>query len=159
MGSFELSDVTHERSKRLGHRLGAPVPVSTYRLQFNADFTFADAKNHLDYYQSLGVSHLYLSPILNAAPGSTHFYDVVDHSQVSPVLGGEAGLRDLSWAAGERGMKLICDLVPNHMAVPTPAFHNHALWSVLAEGEGSPFAHWFDVDWSGGEPVLMPVLG
>jgi len=154
-----MSDVTHERSRRLGHRLGATVPASTYRLQLNADFTFADAAAQLDYFHALGVSHLYLSPILDAAPGSTHFYDVVDHSRISPVLGGHEGLRQLSWAAGERGIGLIADLVPNHMAVPTPVFHNKALWSVLQHGEESEFAHWFDVDWSGGDPVLMPVLG
>lgn len=154
-----MTDVTHERSRRLGHRPGAAVPLSTYRLQLNADFTFADAGAQLDYFQALGVSHLYLSPILDAAPGSTHFYDVVDHSRISPVLGGEEGLRRLSWAAGERGIGLIADLVPNHMAVPTPAYFNKALWSVLQTGEESAFAHWFDVDWSGGDPVLMPVLG
>ncbi|WP_061965607.1 malto-oligosyltrehalose synthase [Demequina aurantiaca] len=154
-----MTDVTHERSRRLGHRPGAPVPLSTYRLQLNADFTFADATAQLDYFQSLGVSHLYLSPILDAAPGSTHFYDVVDHSHISPVLGGREGLRQLSWAAGERNIGLIADLVPNHMAVPTPAYFNKALWSVLQYGEESDFSHWFDVDWSGGDPVLMPVLG
>ncbi|WP_062212509.1 malto-oligosyltrehalose synthase [Demequina oxidasica] len=154
-----MTDVTHERSRRLGHRPGAPVPLSTYRLQLNADFTFADAAAQLDYFQALGVSHLYLSPILDAAPGSTHFYDVVDHSRISPVLGGQDGLRELSWAAGERDIGLIADLVPNHMAVPTPAYFNKALWSVLQHGEESDFSHWFDVDWSGGDPVLMPVLG
>lgn len=154
-----MTDVSHERSRRLGHRPGATVPVSTYRLQFNADFTFADATAQLDYFHALGVSHLYLSPILDAAPGSTHFYDVVDHSRISPVLGGSDGLRALAQAAGERGIGLIADLVPNHMAVPTPAYFNRALWSVLQYGEESDFAHWFDVDWSGGDPVLMPVLG
>ncbi|WP_369401362.1 malto-oligosyltrehalose synthase [Demequina soli] len=135
------------------------MPVSTYRLQLSEDFTFADAAARLDYFSALGVAHLYLSPILTAAPGSTHFYDVVDHSRIAEVLGGERGLRDLSWQAGERGIGLIADVVPNHMAVPTPAFHNRALWSVLEEGHESPFAHWFDVDWGSGEPVLMPVLG
>ena len=157
-----MSDAAQERSrstKRLGHRVDAPVPVSTYRLQVSADFTFADAARQLDYFATLGVTHLYLSPILTAAPGSTHFYDVVDHSRVAEVLGGEQGLRDLSWQAGERGIGLIADVVPNHMAVPTPAFHNAALWSVLEHGHESPFAHWFDVDWDSGEPVLLPVLG
>nr|WP_062526838.1 malto-oligosyltrehalose synthase [Demequina rhizosphaerae] len=156
------TDVTPERSrstKRQGHRAGAQVPVSTYRLQLSEDFTFADAADRLDYFASLGVSHLYLSPILTAAPGSTHFYDVVDHSRIAEVLGGEQGLRNLSWQAGERGIGLVADVVPNHMAVPTPAFHNKALWSVLEHGLESPFAHWFDVDWESGEPVLMPVLG
>ena len=154
-----MADSTHERSKRLGHRADAPVPVSTYRLQLTADFSFADAEARLGYFAALGVTHLYLSPILTAAPGSTHFYDVVDHSQVAAVLGGEAGLRQLAWAAGELGIGLIADVVPNHMAVPTPAYHNKALWSVLAHGENSPFSHWFDVDWSSNDGVLMPVLG
>lgn len=157
-----MSDVTHERTrstKRLGHGPDAPVPLSTYRLQLSAAFTFADAAARLDYFAALGVTHLYLSPILTAAPGSTHFYDVVDHARISDVLGGEEGLRELSWQAGERGIGLIADVVPNHMAVPTPAYHNRALWSVLEEGHDSPFAHWFDVDWESGEPVLMPVLG
>ncbi|MFN3865689.1 MAG: malto-oligosyltrehalose synthase, partial [Demequina sp.] len=79
--------------------------------------------------------------------------------RIAQSLGGIAGLRELSWKAGERGIGLIADVVPNHMAVPTPAFHNKALWSVLAHGEESDHAHWFDVDWSSGDPVLMPVLG
>jgi (1->4)-alpha-D-glucan 1-alpha-D-glucosylmutase len=154
-----MADAPHERTKRLGHRVDARVPVSTYRLQLTEDFTFADAEARLDYFAALGVSHLYLSPILTASPGSTHFYDVVDHSLVAEVLGGVDALRRLSWAAGERGIGLIADVVPNHMAVPTPVFHNKALWSVLAQGDASPFAHWFDVDWSSKDGVLMPVLG
>ncbi len=157
--AVDTGEASHEGPRRLGHRPDAPVPASTYRLQLNADFTFADAAARLNYIASLGATHLYLSPILRAAPGSTHFYDVVDHAHVSPVLGGEAGLRALADAAHTRGLGLIADVVPNHMAVPTPVFHNRALWSVLAEGEDSPFAHWFDVDWASGDPVLMPVLG
>ncbi|MFV0634666.1 malto-oligosyltrehalose synthase [Demequina sp.] len=154
-----MTDASHERARRRGHRVDAPVPGSTYRLQLSADFTFADAAARLDYFARLGVTHLYLSPILEAAPGSTHYYDVVDHSKVAQSLGGEDALRDLSWKAGERGIGLIADLVPNHMAVPTPAFHNRALWDVLTHGEDSDHSHWFDVDWSSGDPVLMPVLG
>ncbi len=154
-----MADAPHERTKRLGHRADAPVPVSTYRVQLTPDFTFDDARAQLGYFAALGVSHLYLSPILTAAPGSTHFYDVVDHSRVAEALGGEEGLRALAWAAGERGIGLIADVVPNHMSVPTPVYHNRALWSVLAEGETSPYAHWFDVDWSSNDGVLMPVLG
>lgn len=154
-----MADAPHERTKRLGHRADAPVPISTYRVQLTPDFTFDDAAAQLDYFDALGVSHLYLSPILTAAPGSTHFYDVVDHSRVADALGGEEGLRRLSWAAGERGIGLVADVVPNHMSVPTPVYHNRALWSVLAEGEASPYAHWFDVDWSSNDGVLMPILG
>ena len=154
-----MADSRRARAKHPGHRPGAPVPTATYRVQLSARHTFADVAATLPYVERLGVSHVYLSPILEATPGSTHFYDVVDHTRVSAALGGEAGLRDLSWRAGERGMGLIADIVPNHMAVPIPAFHNRALWSVLELGEASPFARWFDVDWGAGEPVLMAVLG
>ncbi|GII97962.1 maltooligosyl trehalose synthase [Sediminihabitans luteus] len=145
--------------------MSARVPTSTYRLQLNADLTFDDAAAQVPYLAALGVTHLYLSPILPAAPGSTHGYDVVDHTRVSDVLGGRAGLDRLAAAAHDAGLGLVVDVVPNHMAVPTPLWHNRALWSVLAHGESSPYAHWFDVDWSaGGSPegqgaVLMPVLG
>ena len=148
-----------ERAYRLGHRADAPVPTSTYRLQLSSEFTLADAAARLDYFAALGVSHLYLSPLLTSSPGSSHYYDVVDHSQIDASLGGEDALRDLAWRAGEHGIGLIADVVPNHMAVPTPAYFNRALWSVLSEGEASPYQHWFDVDWARGQPVLMPVLG
>ncbi|EYR63158.1 maltooligosyl trehalose synthase [Actinotalea ferrariae CF5-4] len=139
---------------------GRPVPVSTYRLQLNADFTFDDAAAQVPYVARLGATHLYLSPVLTAAPGSTHGYDVVDHDAISAALGGEDGLRRLHAAAREHGLGLVVDVVPNHMAVPTPVWHNHALWSVLAHGPESPFAAWFDVDWSAGDgALLMPVLG
>jgi len=137
-----------------------PVPLSTYRLQLNADFTLFDAAGAAPYLAELGVSHLYLSPILTAAPGSTHGYDVIDHSRIGPEIGGQDGFDALSKAAGEQELGLIVDLVPNHMAVPTPVWHNRELWSVLAEGPDSPYAHWFDVDWSAGnDALLMPVLG
>lgn len=139
---------------------GRPVPVSTYRLQLGPALTFADAADQVPYLASLGVTHLYLSPVLSAAPGSAHGYDVVDHSTVSAVLGGLEGLRALAATARAAGLGLVLDIVPNHMAVPTPAWHNSALWSVLAEGPGSPYARWFDVDWTAGEgALLMPVLG
>ncbi|MGO1316993.1 MAG: malto-oligosyltrehalose synthase [Cellulomonadaceae bacterium] len=139
---------------------GRVTPCSTYRLQLGADLTFDDVVARLGYYVSLGVSHLYLSPVLEAAPGSTHGYDVVDHTRISAVMGGREGLERLATAAHEVGLGLILDIVPNHMAVPTPAWHNRALWSVLAHGPDSPYADWFDVDWSSGEgSLLMPVLG
>lgn len=139
---------------------GRPVPVSTYRLQLNAELTFDDAAARVPYLVDLGVTHLYLSPVLTAAPGSTHGYDVVAHDEISPVLGGREGLERLAETAHARGLGLVVDVVPNHMAVPTPVWHNRALWSVLAEGPESPYASWFDVDWSSGEgALLMPVLG
>src|SRR5690606_24132677 len=94
------------------------------------------------------------------APGSTHGYDVVDHDRISDVLGGREGLERLAAAAHGAGLGMVVDIVPNHMAVPTPVWHNRALWSLLAEGPDSPYASWFDVDWSGGDgALLMPVLG
>ncbi|PID96943.1 MAG: malto-oligosyltrehalose synthase [Actinomycetales bacterium] len=134
--------------------------TSTYRLQINADFGFAEAAATLDYLANLGVSHLYLSPILQAAPGSTHGYDVVDHDRISDEAGGIDGLRALVEAAHERGMGLVVDVVPNHMSVPTPAHLNGPLWELLRDGRDSQFATWFDVDWQAGDDtILMPLLG
>ncbi|MBF0695841.1 malto-oligosyltrehalose synthase [Actinomyces bowdenii] len=133
------------------------TPVTTYRLQMGEQMTFADAQALIPYLSALGVTDLYLSPILTAAPGSTHGYDVVDHRRISEVMGGRRGLEALARGAHEAGMGVVVDIVPNHMAVPTPAWHNLPLWSVLREGPQSPFATWFDV--SVDEPILMPVLG
>ncbi len=136
------------------------VPVSTYRVQLGPDLTFDDVAARVPYYVSLGVTHLYLSPVLRAAPGSTHGYDVVAHDEVSPALGGLDRLRALAGTAHRAGLGLVLDIVPNHMAVPTPVWHNRPLWSVLADGPDSPYAPWFDVDWSAGEgALLVPVLG
>src|SRR5690625_3360970 len=100
------------------------TPVTTYRLQLGPDLTFDDAADKVDYLRTLGVTDLYLSPILTAAPGSTHGYDVVDHPRVSDVLGGRAGFEWLVRAARRRGMGVIVDVGPNHMAEPTPASLN-----------------------------------
>ena len=112
-----------------------PDPVlSTYRLQMRGDaFTFADAENLLDYLAALGISHLYLSPILTAAPGSTHGYDVTDPTTVSAELGGADGLARLSAAARDRGLGLIVDIVPNHVGVDEPQ-QNPWWWDVLRNG-------------------------
>ena len=139
---------------------GRRLPVSTYRLQLGPDLTFDEAARLLPYLAELGVTDLYLSPVLQAAPGSTHGYDVVDHSRISAELGGREGLVRLCQQTHESGMGVIVDVVPNHMAVPTPAWHNHALWSVLKDGPQSPYAAWFDVgDLEEGSGILMPVLG
>ncbi len=136
------------------------VPTGTYRLQLRPDFGFDDAAAVLPYLADLGVSHVYLSPVLQAAPGSTHGYDVVDHSHLNDELGGAAGFHRLSEAARALGLGVVVDVVPNHMAVPTPLWLNAVLWSVLRHGPGSPYARWFDVDWAAQErAVLMPVLG
>ncbi|GMA31400.1 malto-oligosyltrehalose synthase [Litorihabitans aurantiacus] len=135
------------------------TPVSTYRLQLGPDLSFDGAREQLPYLHDLGVTDLYLSPVLQAAPGSTHGYDVVDHDRVSDVMGGRERLEALCDAAHELGMGVVLDIVPNHMAVPTPAWHNRALWSVLADGADSPYADWFDVEWDAAGSLLMPVLG
>jgi (1->4)-alpha-D-glucan 1-alpha-D-glucosylmutase len=136
------------------------VPTATYRVQLTPSFGFAEAARQVDYLHDLGVSHLYLSPVLQAAPGSTHGYDVVDHNRISAELGGEEGLRALVAELHARGMGAVADIVPNHMAVPTPESLNSALWSVLVQGPDSPFARWFDIDWEAQDrAMLMPVLG
>jgi (1->4)-alpha-D-glucan 1-alpha-D-glucosylmutase len=135
------------------------APVSTYRLQLQPGFGFAEAGAVADYLAGLGVTHAYLSPILQAAPGSRHGYDVVDHSRVSADLGGEAALRAMVGRFRRHGLGVIVDVVPNHMAIPVPEWLNRQLWSVLREGPGSPCAHWFDVDWAAQDGrLLLPIL-
>lgn len=135
------------------------TPTSTYRLQLHAGFTADDAATIVPYLASLGVGHIFCSPVLQAAPGSMHGYDVVDHSRISEDLGGENALRRLAEVAHEHGMGIIVDVVPNHMAIPTPLWHNHALWSLLKHGPQSPYARWFDIEAGAERSVLMPVLG
>ncbi|MFB8776250.1 malto-oligosyltrehalose synthase [Streptomyces broussonetiae] len=134
------------------------VPTATYRLQLQPEFPFTAAAAAVPYLASLGVSHLHLSPVLEAVPGSAHGYDVVDHARVREELGGEDGLRALAATAREHGLGLVVDIVPNHMAMAPR--HNRALWEVLREGPKSPYARWFDIDWEAqGGQLLLPVLG
>jgi (1->4)-alpha-D-glucan 1-alpha-D-glucosylmutase len=136
----------------------AVAPISTYRLQLTEHFTLHDAAGVVGYLAQLGIGALYLSPILRAAEGSPHGYDVVDHSLVDPARGGREGLHALSEACREAGLSLVVDIVPNHMGV-ADATQNDAWWEVLRLGRTSPFAAWFDVDWAYGEDrVLLPVL-
>ncbi|MFG3282326.1 malto-oligosyltrehalose synthase [Streptomyces sp. NPDC048111] len=132
-------------------------PLATYRLQLQPSFPFAAAEDALPHLAELGVSHVHLSPVLEAVPGSTHGYDVTDHARVREELGGEPGLRRLGARARELGLGLVLDIVPNHMS--SAARHNRQLWDVLRAGPGSPYAHWFDIDWEAGDGrVLLPVL-
>ncbi|WP_280869327.1 malto-oligosyltrehalose synthase [Streptomyces sp. MJP52] len=134
------------------------APTSTYRLQLQPGFPFAAAEAAVPHLAALGVSHLHLSPVLEAVPGSTHGYDVTDPARVREELGGEEGLRSLSRAARALGLGLVVDIVPNHMAMAPR--HNRPLWEVLRKGPGSPYASWFDIDWeAGGGRMLLPVLG
>ncbi len=141
----------------------ASAPTATYRLQLQPGFGFAEARLAVPYLARLGVSHLHLSPVLEAVPGSAHGYDVVDHGRVSEQLGGEEGpdgLRALADQAHAHGLGIVVDTVPNHMAAPVPASLNEAWFALLREGPSSPYAEWFDVDWAAqGGRVLLPVLG
>src|SRR4051794_34497461 len=137
-------------------------PGATYRLQLHHGFTFDDAAAVVQYLADLGVTHLYASPYLQAATGSTHGYDVVDHSRVSVELGGEDGHRRLCDALGGAGLGQVLDIVPNHMAIT--GRENAWWWDVLENGPSSVYASYFDVDWNPPESklrnmVLMPVLG
>ncbi|MEU3074533.1 malto-oligosyltrehalose synthase [Streptomyces laurentii] len=133
------------------------LPTATYRLQLGPDFPFAAAARAAPRLAGLGISHLHLSPVWEAVPGSAHGYDVTDPRRVRAELGGEDGLRALAATAREHGLGLVLDLVPNHMAA-SPR-HNRVLWEVLREGPESPYARWFDIDWAAGDGrVLLPVL-
>src|SRR5689334_23553535 len=96
-------------------------PRCTYRLQLSMDFPFEAAADCAEYLASLGVSHLYCSPILQAAPGSSHGYDVVDPTRISEELGGEASFRRMVSQLRGQGLDVIIDIVPNHMATVVPA--------------------------------------
>ncbi|HYT87927.1 MAG TPA: malto-oligosyltrehalose synthase, partial [Gemmataceae bacterium] len=137
------------------------TPLATYRLQFNRTFPFAAARTLVPYLHELGVTDIYASPILKARPGSTHGYDICDHSQINPDLGGDAEFDALAAALREHGMGLILDIVPNHMGIGD----NNPWWvDVLENGPSSPYAAHFDIDWHPANPdlenkVLLPVLG
>jgi (1->4)-alpha-D-glucan 1-alpha-D-glucosylmutase len=135
------------------------VPVSTYRLQLTPDFGFAEASEVAEYLARLGVTHVYLSPVLEAVPGSRHGYDVTDHSRIRTELGGEDGFRAMANLFRSLGLGVVLDIVPNHMAVPVPEMLNRQLWSVLRDGPGSPYATWFDIDWAAqGDRMVLPIL-
>jgi (1->4)-alpha-D-glucan 1-alpha-D-glucosylmutase len=126
-------------------------------LQLRKGFGFAEAGELAGYLAALGVSHVYLSPILQATPGSAHGYDVVDHSRVAEDLGGEEAFGAMAARLRRHGLAIVLDLVPNHMAIPEPENLNPAFWDVLRDGPDSPYARWFDIDWSEGA-VVLPVL-
>jgi (1->4)-alpha-D-glucan 1-alpha-D-glucosylmutase len=133
----------------------------TYRLQFHRQFTFRDATELVPYLAALGVSHIYASPIMEARPGSTHGYDIIDHNRLNPEIGTEADFRALVDALHAHGMGLILDFVPNHMGIGSD---NRWWLDVLEWGQASPFAAYFDINWDPVRPdlkgrVLLPVLG
>jgi len=135
---------------------------ATYRVQFHAGFTFADAADLAGYLEALGVTHLYASPIGQARAGSMHGYDVIDPGRVSEALGGEQGFREMAAALRARKIGVVLDIVPNHMAVGGA---DNAWWQdVLENGPDSAFAQYFDIDWTPADlalqgKVLAPFLG
>lgn len=137
------------------------IPNATYRLQFYKDFRFSDARNLIDYLRELGISDIYASPIFKSRAGTLHGYDVVDHSQVDPALGGEAEFAVFSTDLRSRGMGLILDIVPNHMGIGETS--NTWWMDVLENGPSSNYASYFDIDWRPVNPhlankVLLPIL-
>jgi (1->4)-alpha-D-glucan 1-alpha-D-glucosylmutase len=131
------------------------VPVATYRLQFNAQFTFADARKIVPYLHDLGITDLYASPIFRPRTGSMHGYDIVDAAMINPALGSDDDFAKLGADLRRRDMGFLLDIVPNHMA----ASHENAWWmSVLENGPHSRFLHYFDIDWRDNK-VLLPILG
>lgn len=130
-------------------------PGATYRLQFRGGMTFRRAAALAPYLASLGITHLYASPIFTAAPGSTHGYDVVNHNEFDPVLGGETGFQRMVAALKAHGLGFLLDIVPNHMAASTA---NPWFADVLMHGSRSRYARHFDIDWSAPK-LLLPRLG
>lgn len=139
----------------------SPVPTATYRLQLHKDFNFKNLTEIVAYLAALGVSHLYVSPIFSASPGSSHGYDVNDPAEINPELGGIDGLKKLHETLTQHHLGLIQDCVPNHMGISGP---NNWRWlDVLANGSESQFADYFDIQWNSPEPslsrkVLVPIL-
>jgi len=136
--------------------------IATYRLQMWRDFTLDDAAAIAEYLAQLGISHLYSSPVLQAVKGSTHGYDVLDHSRVNEELGGEAAFERLSGVLRQHDLGFLLDIVPNHMAIG--GRDNRWWWDVLENGQSSRYAPYFDVEWMPPESklhhvVMLPILG
>jgi (1->4)-alpha-D-glucan 1-alpha-D-glucosylmutase len=134
-------------------KLPARIPNATYRVQLYAKFTFGDLAKIVPYLADLGITDVYTSPIFRASPGSTHGYDVCDHNEVNPELGGREGLEEISRLLRERGMGLIVDFVPNHMGIEGP--HNRRWMDVLENGSASRFAGFFDIEWNPRQTALQ----
>jgi (1->4)-alpha-D-glucan 1-alpha-D-glucosylmutase len=141
--------------------LPATLPEATYRLQLNAGFGFDDAAAIVPYLKALGISHVYASPILQARPGSTHGYDLIDFNRINDELGGAAAFQRMIEALHADGMGLVIDFVPNHMGIGA----DNPWWlDTLEWGQESPFARFFDIDWEASargvrDKVLLPTLG
>src|SRR5947209_18233301 len=121
------------------------IPLSTYRLQFNREFTFRQAAELIPYLASLGITQCYASPYLRARPGSMHGYDIIDHHSLNPEIGSPEDYEGFVAELHRHGMGQILDIVPNHMGVMGS---DTAWWlDVLENGEASTYAQFFDIDW------------
>lgn len=164
-----VDQLARQLSKGHSSHMRQPI-TATYRLQLRGpksdpqgrQFGFVEAAEQVEYLRLLGVSHLYLSPILKSVPNSNHSYDVIDPTEVNPELGGMAGLKLLAEKAHAAGLGIIVDIVPNHVGVQTPQL-NSWWWDVLKLGKDSQYESFFDIDWhedNGAEGKLgLPVLG
>jgi (1->4)-alpha-D-glucan 1-alpha-D-glucosylmutase len=157
MSIERLVDETNQLAQARARR-----PANPYRLQMHAGFTLPDVRKLLDYFHSLGVTHFYFSPLLAARPGSQHGYDVQDHERLNPEIGTDDDLAAVARELHERGMGMILDVVPNHMAIGS----QNPWWiDVLEHGPSSPFAGYFDIAWNDHPrerlhgKVLLPILG
>src|SRR4030042_505612 len=141
---------------------GPRIPVSTYRLQFNNQFTFTDARNIVPYLHELGITDIYASPYFRARKGSLHGYEIVDYNSLNPEVGTEEEYYKFVNELRKYGMGHILDIVPNHMCI---ACSDNTWWTdVLENGRSSFYADFFDIDWApvkrGLEnKVLIPILG
>jgi (1->4)-alpha-D-glucan 1-alpha-D-glucosylmutase len=138
------------------------IPIATYRLQFNREFTFRQVTDIVPYLQKLGISDIYSSPFFRARPGSSHGYDVTNHNELNPSIGSREEFDALVAALRERGMGQIADFVPNHMGITDPT--NEWWMDVLENGPSSAYAPFFDIDWDPikeqlRDKVLLPILG
>jgi len=137
------------------------IPSCTYRIQLCPEFGFHDVIRIASYLSGLGISHVYLSPVLQAAAGSTHGYDVVDPGKVNGDLGGEEGFKKMIEVLEAEGLGVVIDIVPNHMAIS--GTENRWWQDVLENGPSSTYAAFFDVEWEGPEAylknrIMLPVL-
>lgn len=156
--------ITYEKAEKIIKRLidiKEDIPVSTYRLQMNYQFTFSQATSLIEYLDMLGISHIYSSPLLKALPGSNHGYDVIDHTRLNEEIGTEEEFYLFTEELKKRKMGLILDIVPNHMCTH---YDNPIFRDILTHGRASRFADFMDINW---EPVkkelknklLLPLLG
>jgi (1->4)-alpha-D-glucan 1-alpha-D-glucosylmutase len=157
VGNVRPSALISDRKKREKQN----PPISFYRLQLHKGFTFQQAAAIIPYLKKLGISHCYVSPFLTARSGSTHGYDIIDHSQINPEIGNRENFENFLAILEQHGMALILDIVPNHMGIGSD---NQWWMDVLENGEASKYARFFDINWLPQQPdlagrLLLPVLG